>query len=447
MKPARYSTFLEMINAQNPTDVALLFSYGGEVKSMTYDCLAKTIESFPVEKHGCVGIFADGTLSSLIAILSYASKGAQIALLSPSTPEDVLIEQIASADIDFLLGAKECSDRLRPHLSKRAPISQGKMLFFTSGTTSSSKPVVLAQKSLCASAYNGSSLFPLQKEDVLYSCLPLSHVFGFVCSLLWGFCCGACVALTSGTKTMFSDFKLFRPTVASFVPQMAAFFSSHRLFNPELRLVLIGAGECRDSVISSIKECGIRVSYGYGLTETSSGVALSLGEDPRLMDICPDDKIDIAEDGEILISSSTCLMEGYYRDEESTSAAFAGGALHTGDLGKITSDGRLRLKGRKKDVLVLEDGSKIYCPEYEERLSAHLPEGTDFAIILNGKGQVALLLGGAKMGDDYSKGISCFNSSRLYSQQIAQVVYFPSPLPRTQTGKIKRYLLPKMLEQ
>ena len=164
-------------------------------------------------------------------------------------------------------------------------------------------------------------------------------------------------------------------------------------------MALIGAGECRDKVISSIKECGIAVSYGYGLTETSSGVALSLGEDPHLMSVCPDDAISIAEDGEILISSSTCMMEGYYRDEEATSIALRGGVLHTGDLGEIDPQGFLRLKGRKKDILVLEDGNKIYCPEYEERLSAYLPEGSDFGIALNNKGQVALLLGNTKMGD------------------------------------------------
>ncbi len=445
MKPARYPTFMEMIKAQTGSDVALLFLHEGEVRSMSYDCLVKTIEDFPVEEHGCVGIFADGTLSSLLAILSYAAKGIQIALLSPLSPKDTLINQIQSADVDFLLGPKECVDGLRPYLSKRAPLTKGKILFFTSGTTSSSKAVVLTQSSLCASAYNGSSLLPLQKEDILYSCLPLSHVFGFVCSLLWGFSCGASVALSSGTKTMFNDFKTFHPTAASFVPQMASFFSSRRLFNSELRLVLIGAGECRDKVISSIKECGIRVSYGYGLTETSSGVALSLGEDPRLMDVCPDDEISIAEDGEVLIASSTCLMEGYYRDDESTSLALDGGVLHTGDLGEIDSNGRLRLKGRKKDVLVLEDGNKIYCPEYEERLSSYLPEGSDFAIALNGKGQVGLLLGKAKMGDDYAKGITSFNATCPYSQQIAQVAYFPSPLPRTQTGKVMRYLLPSML--
>ncbi len=54
---------------------------------------------------------------------------------------------------------------------------------------------------------------------------------------------------------------------------------------------------------------GKAVHFGYGLTETSSGVALSLGSDPYAMTVCPDDAIDIAPDGEVLISAPTCVME------------------------------------------------------------------------------------------------------------------------------------------
>lgn len=63
---------------------------------------------------------------------------------------------------------------------------------------------------------------------------------------------------------------------------------------------------------------GKAVHFGYGLTETSSGVALSLGSDPYAMTVCPDDAIDIAPDGEVLISAPTCVMEGYWRRPDDT---------------------------------------------------------------------------------------------------------------------------------
>ena len=97
------------------------------------------------------------------------------------------------------------------------------------------------------------------------------------------------------------DFAEYRPTAVCLVPEMAAFLASRKLFNPELKLILIGAGPCSDRTLEMIRSMGIRVSYGYGLTESSSGIALSLGEDPRAMTVCPDYQAAIEPDGEISV--------------------------------------------------------------------------------------------------------------------------------------------------
>ena len=64
---------------------------------------------------------------------------------------------------------------------------------------------------------------------------------------------------------------------------LLGFLLKHDLLNPELRLVLVGAGGCPPELLEGVTQKGIRVSFGYGLTETSSGVALSLGKDPMAM--------------------------------------------------------------------------------------------------------------------------------------------------------------------
>ena len=101
----------------------------------------------------------------------------------------------------------------------------------------------------------------------------------------------------------------------------------------------------------------MQVSFGYGLTETSSGVAISVpggsSFDPFALAVCPEDTVALASDGEILISSPSCMMKGYYKHPEDTAAVLKGNLLFTGDIGKWDENGRLHVIGRKKEILSL----------------------------------------------------------------------------------------------
>ena len=103
---------------------------------------------------------------------------------------------------------------------------------------------MLTEQSLCSSAYNGGALLPLSPSDTLMCMLPLSHVFGFVCGLLWGLSCGACVALGRGARHYIDDLAYFGPTARSAVPLLLGFLVQHGLLNRELKLILVGAGDC-----------------------------------------------------------------------------------------------------------------------------------------------------------------------------------------------------------
>ena len=234
---------------------------------------------------------------------------------------------------------------------------------------------------------------------------------------------------------MMDDLSYFNPSVISLVPQMAGFYAKYSLFNQNLRLVLIGAGECSDDILKAIARKRIQVSYGYGLTETSSGLALSTGHDPRRMTICPLEKLRIAEDGEIFVSSDKILAEGYYKSNETL--IDKDGFFHTGDLGKI-EDGKLILLGRKKDIIVLDDGNKIYLPECEEELKSFLKE-EDLAL----EGTYPLILHIHTKNDkkDIEEKISLYNKDKINSKKIAQVVFEGNPIGKTLTMKVKRHLL------
>ncbi|MBP5225454.1 MAG: AMP-binding protein, partial [Lachnospiraceae bacterium] len=191
--------------------------------------------------------------------------------------------------------------------------------------------------------------------------------------------------------------------------------------------------------IRAAQELGLLVSFGYGLTETSSGVAISTGGDPYAMDVCPDDKITIAEDGEILIEAPTCIMQGYYRDPESTAAVLKDGVLYTGDLGFLDRDGRLHVTGRKKDVLVLNDGTKLFLPEYEGALSKVLPQA-DLAVALR-DGRPVLFIHTEEPKEEILKKLRPVMDTLPRSLQLSGINITDKPLPRTATGKIRRWAL------
>ena len=431
----KFRCFDELLQSQNPSAPALEFETPQGKGTWSFSELLTQIDSFSLPQANRVGVFADGSKECLAAIFALAKAKKTIVLLNPLDPFSVLEDQITSAHVgEVLFGDEDYSSLYREGENDQS------IIFFTSGTTSSSKGVVLSEESLCASAYNGGACLPLQKNDKLLCLLPLSHVYGFVCSLLWGLSFGACVCLGRGMRHLVDDCMFYQPTVATLVPQMAGFLAMRNLLNPELRLILIGAGECSDVIINGVKAKGIRVSFGYGMTETSSGLALSLGEEPRAMTICPEVSVKLAQDNEILIHAPSLLMKGYYSDGIFSPVELIDGYFATGDLGSIDEQGLLHIIGRKKDMLVLNDGTKIFCPEYEARLLGRIGQ-LDAAIFLDNKGKVGLALGKTEKTDIIRRLIDAFNDTLPRGQRIHEVYYLKGPIPRTSTGKAKRYLL------
>lgn len=387
----------------------------------------------------CLGVLCDGSLENVIEIFAASLAGLQIVLLDASLEADVLKTLIRYTDVDMLWGDEELCDELSLALMAGVKDGRGKILFFTSGTTERAKAVVLTDRSLCQSAWNGSAKLPLSPDDTLLCLLPLGHVFGFVCGLLWGLSCGACVALGRGARHYLDDCDFYRPTAVSVVPLLLGFLLKQKCINPELKLVLVGAGDCPPALLQAAGTLGIRVSFGYGLTETSSGVAISVSGDPYAMEVCPDDTITLAEDGEILIEAPSCMMQGYYKRPDATRAVLRHGVFHTGDLGRFDEEGKLHITGRKKDILVLPDGTKIFLPEYESALMQALGH-TELAVTLRGE-RPLLVYSGEGNREKLREKLRELMRTLPRGQQIADILITDEPLPRTATGKIKRWEL------
>ena len=424
------------------------------MRAVTWGELAQRVrtrvDELVAEGHACEAVLADGTPECIIEVFAAVQAGLQVALVDPLIPNHVLMPLLQAVDADCAWASDSArQEEIERQLAPCAEPACGAhaVLFFTSGTTSSSKAVVLTDGSLMSSAYNGSSLMPLSPDDTLLCLLPLSHVFGFVCGLLWGLSCGATVALGRGPRYYADDFALFDPTAVSVVPKLLEFLVARGALGGRLGLVLVGAADCPDELLAAVRKHGIRASLGYGLTETSSGVALSIGEDFHAMTICPEDGVSIADDGEILVSAPTCLMRGYYRDAGKTAAAIRDGVLHTGDRGFVDDEGLLHVKGRLKDVLALPGGTKVFLPEYEAAVVEALGE-RDVAVVLH-QGKLTLACGqlaGNRDDREVMEALEPAMSAFPPGSRIGCVARLGHALPRTAAGDVERWKILEELE-
>ena len=429
--PNRFQSFEELLTSwaeESPDSPALRYEDGILTFSELLERVQKRAAELKSTGKSCLGMLSDGSLDCMVEIFAANLAGLQLVMLDQSAPEALLRGLIAYTDVDLLWGdASGVAD------------GRGKILFFTSGTTERSKAVVLTDHSLCQSAWNGGAKLPLQPEDNLLCLLPLGHVFGFVCGVLWGLSCGACVSLGRGARHYMDDFAHYKPTAVSVVPMLLGFVLKQNCLNEELKLILVGAGDCPPQLLQAVGARGIRLSFGYGLTETSSGVAISVGGDPYAMEVCPDDTITIAEDGEVLIAAPTCMMQGYYKWPQYTDEVLRHGILSTGDLGRFDEEGKLHITGRKKDMLVLNDGTKIFLPEYEAGLMQALGH-TELAVVLRG-GRPVLVYSGEAERKALQERLLPLMATLPRGQQLGDVIVTEEPLPRTASGKIKRWEL------
>ena len=389
--PFLYKNFTELVGSwKNVGKTALIYSRNGVKMQLSYHELQERImkesrrlagaDADQVPDGGIASAPAAGTRvlplvmdhepETLIRLFAAVLAGIDVIAADPSVPQEIL-EQTAAA------AAAECA----------ADPAEGRLLFYTSGTTSRSRAVILTGASLCCSAWSGQSMLPCGEGDILLSMLPLAHVFGFVCTLLWGLCYGASVALSRGVRYIFDDPAYFRPTILPLVPSMILPLLRFDALPDSLRIVLVGAAPCPPETADALNKKGIHVHTGYGLTETSSGLAISLDQDdPLSLYSCPGADLAIEEDGEISVSTPA-MMQGYLGEP----SPFRNGRFYTGDLGSFDEKGRLHITGRKKDMLVLSDGTKLYCPEREAALSALA--GTEELAVVERNGRPVLIAG------------------------------------------------------
>ena len=296
---------------------------------------------------------------------------------------------------------------------------------------------MLSQQALLYDAWAGQQIAHGTPEDMVLCMLPMWHVFGFVTGILWPLSIGAHVALSRGIRHALQDPITYEPDYIPVIPSLLKYMLTMDALNKNLGTIIIGGSPCDEATLEMLFRRGIRVMQGYGLTETSSGVACST--DPKnifAMEPCIGTSFKIANDGEVMIKTPS-IMDGYFRNPEFTAAKIVDGWLMTGDLGHIDSEGRLIILGKKDEVLVLSNGEKLFCPELEAELNAMT--GTETELYLENDRLTLAVVARNKTREEIEKQVEIFNKRQPISKRITGISMREKPLPRTVSGDLQRW--------
>jgi long-chain acyl-CoA synthetase len=360
------------------------------------------------------------------------------------------------------------------------------LVMFTSGTTGDPKGVMLTHRNVASNARTLIDVFPFGPDERLLSVVPLSHMFGLTCDLLAPLAAGKTVVypVSRQPAVLVRTFRDFRITMFLIVPQGLRLLSNaverkvdasgkrrqferlHRLaerlprfaqrllfrpvlkqFGGRLRTFAVGASALEPELARRWSHMGIDCLQGYGATEMSPVISFTRPSRNRIGTVgeaIPGVEIRIADDGEVLARGPNRFV-GYWQNTEATAAAIdTDGWYHTGDIGELDADGFLTLRGRKKDMIALPDGQKVYPDDIEAVLGrdARLRDAAVVGLEADGAGarvHAVLLLDEPVLAETIVRDA---NASLAGHQQIRGWTVWPDEdFPRTASLKVKKRLV------
>ena len=383
-------------------------------------------------------------------------------------------------------------------------------IVYSSGTGGRPKGCVMTHENYLEQCVALTSLYPFAPGFRYLSILPTNHAIDFMVGFVGPFICGATVVhlRTLRPEYVREAFTKYKITYVSLVPLvlknlqkgLQARFDAlppgkrkifnalvavnkaltkgqprlglsrrllkqvHEAFGGQLRAIIVGGAFTEPQTLQFFYDLGIPVANGYGLTEAGTAITVNdlhpfradtvgkplPGMEVRILDPGADGI------GEVSVRSKT-VMSGYLNDPELTAETIVDGWLMTGDLGRFDSSGHLQLFGRKKNMIVTEEGKNIY-PEDIEAVFESLPVKEFCVFAANyiwplrsmvGE-QLVLVLhleSGQSFNGDLRRDISFRNGRLLNYKRIHGIVLLDEDFPRTASLKIKRNVLAERLAQ
>ena len=290
---------------------------------------------------------------------------------------------------------------------------------FTSGTTGTSKCVMLCEKNIFSVVNAACAATDFSSDDVMVSVLPIHHTYELailMCELVYGMRIG----INDSLRNVIANFKKYKPTGLTLVPlfvntvykriwseakrtgqekklKMGIAVSDKILrvgvdvrrklfktvldsFGGNLRKIVCGGAALNPEMVYGFESLGISIYEGYGITECSPLVCVTPYNKRKTGSVGPAvNCCKIRIDGETIDESGYItgeiqvkgdnVMLGYYKNDEANAEVFTeDGWFRTGDVGHMDEDGYLFITGRCKSVIVLENGKNVFPEEIEEYL-------------------------------------------------------------------------------
>ena len=377
------------------------------------------------------------------------------------------------------------------------------LLNYTSGTTGSSKGVMLTVNNLTGNVVFAMEMVDPETNDHFFrkggrtlSFLPLAHAYGCTFDFLAPLACGAHITLLGripSPKILVEAMKVTRPNIVCSVPLIlekvyrksilpllekgpmsiamripllnTAIYSTIRArlmeqFGGCVEIFIVGGAALSRETEDFLRKIKFPLTVGYGMTECAPLISFQLptlfksGSCGALIPGMLEGKI-LSRDpqnvpGELLVRGEH-VMKGYYKNEKATEAVLdADGWLHTGDMCTMDEDNTLYIRGRCKTMILSGSGQNIYPEEIEERLN-NLYMVAESLIIENNGRLTALVVPDYELANAehvdmeqlpeiMEKNLQELNGMVASYEKVANIVIHREEFVKTPKRSIKRYL-------
>ncbi|WP_316574404.1 FadD3 family acyl-CoA ligase [Nocardia canadensis] len=322
-------------------------------------------------------------------------------------------------------------------------------IVFTSGTTGKPKGVMMDHSQTLRMYAEWCDLADLRTGDRYLIANPFFHTFGYKAGVVASLIRGATILplpvfdIDHVVELVSREQVTMLPGPPTLYHELLKVAGSEKLSS--LRAAVTGSADIPVELLRRMRdELPFRsIMTGYGLTEAGTVTASRPGDSfEQLANTVgtPSEGLEvrIAADGEVLVRGYS-VMRGYLDDPESTAQTFdAEGWLHTGDLGSLAEDGRLRIDGRKKDIFIV-GGFNAYPAEIEAVLLRH-PAIAQVAVIgvadarLGEVGR-AFVVARARITE---AELIAWSREHLAGYKVPRSVRFLDELPLNATGKVMK---------